>query len=178
MGEGADVFTAGFEGRRVIGMGLRPTPLPRVVEWGCRASHIDTSTPQVSSSRPEAPRCVRNRPFLGIGCSAAGALRKERGLTQQQLADALGMSQSVVAYYERRADNPSLELLQKLAAFYEVPVTQLVDDGPAKIKREKPGPTSALEECLEKVRKLPRREQSRIIEMIDVAVESARRRTA
>ncbi len=101
------------------------------------------------------------------------ALRKERGLTQQQLADALGASQSVVAYYERRADNPSLELLQKLADFFGVPVAALVDDKP--VPPPKPA-TSPIVERIERMRRLPRREQSRILELLDDAIARAEQR--
>ena len=104
------------------------------------------------------------------------ALRKERGLTQQQLADALGASQSVVAYYERRAANPSLELLQKLADFYGVPVASLVDDSTPKKKPARIA--SPIDERLERVRRLPRREQTRILELLDDAIARAESRAS
>lgn len=104
------------------------------------------------------------------------ALRKERGLTQQQLADDLGVSQSVVAYYERRADNPSLELLQKLADFYAVTVAELLGPQATKKPKAKPGPTSALEERVGRIRRLPRREQGRILDLLDVALATAEKR--
>jgi transcriptional regulator with XRE-family HTH domain len=111
-------------------------------------------------------------PLLG---KRLAALRKERGLTQLQLAEALGVSQSVVAYYERRAGNPSLEVLQKLAAFYSVSVADLLGPEATK-KRAKPGPPSGLEERIGRIRRLPRREQARILDIIDVAIASAERR--
>lgn len=104
------------------------------------------------------------------------ALRKERGLTQQQLADELGVSQSVVAYYERRADNPSLEVLQKLASSYDVTVADLLGAQATKKPKAKPGPASAVEQRIGRIRRLPRREQARILDMLDVAIASAERR--
>jgi transcriptional regulator with XRE-family HTH domain len=106
------------------------------------------------------------------------ALRKARGLTQQQLADALGASQSVVAYYERRAENPSLEVLQKLATFYGVSVSELLTEGMNVEPRKRLGRPSALEERVERVRRLPRSEQARIIDTLDVAIEGAERRVS
>ena len=38
-------------------------------------------------------------------------LRQERGLTQQQVADALGISRSAYAYYEIGGSEPSLSVL-------------------------------------------------------------------
>jgi len=106
------------------------------------------------------------------------ALRKQRGLTQQQLADALGQSQSVVVYYERRAVNPSLELLQKLATFYGVAVTELVADAAPTPKPtpRRHGPPSAFEARWERVRRLPRRKQAELLEMLDDAIARAERR--
>ncbi len=49
-------------------------------------------------------------------------LRTQRGLTQQQFADALGVSREAVNYMEARAKNPRAETLMKVASFFDVPV--------------------------------------------------------
>lgn len=51
---------------------------------------------------------------LELGMKIA-ALREERGWTQEQLADRVGMPQSSVARYERAARTPSLGTLWRLA---------------------------------------------------------------
>ena len=53
-------------------------------------------------------------------------LRKEAGLTQEQLAEALGVSVSAVHKWESGKANPELEMLVSIAAFFEVSVDVLL----------------------------------------------------
>ena len=52
-------------------------------------------------------------------------LRKERGLTQQQLADKLGVSYSTVSMYERGNRRPDLEMMARIAEFFGVTMDHL-----------------------------------------------------
>ena len=54
-------------------------------------------------------------------------LRQERGLTQQQVADALGISRSAYAYYEIGGSEPSLSGLWELAQYFQVSADSLLD---------------------------------------------------
>ena len=54
------------------------------------------------------------------------ALRKEAGLTQEQLAEALGVSVSAVHKWESGKANPELEMLVEIAAFFETSVDVLL----------------------------------------------------
>ena len=47
-------------------------------------------------------------------------LRLNAGLTQQQLATQLGVTKTVVSYYELHTRTPSPEILVKLAAIFHV----------------------------------------------------------
>ena len=47
-------------------------------------------------------------------------LRTQNGLTQQQLANQLGVTKSVVSFYERQERTPSPDILRKLAAVFHV----------------------------------------------------------
>lgn len=53
-------------------------------------------------------------------------LRLQERLTQQQLADKLGVTKSVVSYYELQARYPSPEVLVKLAAIFHVTTDYLL----------------------------------------------------
>ena len=53
-------------------------------------------------------------------------LRGDRQMTQQELADALGISKSSVNMYERGEREPGLDLLEKIARFFEVDVDELL----------------------------------------------------
>jgi putative transcriptional regulator len=49
-------------------------------------------------------------------------LRKERGLRQAELADALEISRSTIIAIEADKYDPSLPMAYRLAAFFDVPV--------------------------------------------------------
>lgn len=53
-------------------------------------------------------------------------LRKQAGLTQQQLATQLGITKSVVSFYELQERSPSPEVLIKLAAIFHVSADYLL----------------------------------------------------
>ena len=52
-------------------------------------------------------------------------LRAERGLSRQELADALGVNYQTIGYLERGDYKPSLELAMKIAAYFGVPIELL-----------------------------------------------------
>lgn len=54
-------------------------------------------------------------------------LRAQNGLTQKQLADQLGITKSVVSFYERQERTPSPEVLRKMAAIFRVSTDFLLD---------------------------------------------------
>ncbi|HEY4888133.1 MAG TPA: helix-turn-helix transcriptional regulator [Candidatus Dormibacteraeota bacterium] len=49
-------------------------------------------------------------------------LRAERGLSRQQLAEALEINYQTVGYLERGDYNPSLELAFRIAEYFELPL--------------------------------------------------------
>ena len=53
-------------------------------------------------------------------------LRKQRGLTQQQLATLLCVSKSVVSFYELRERSPSPDVLTKLSRIFHVSTDYLL----------------------------------------------------
>ena len=60
-------------------------------------------------------------------------LRKERNLTQNQLADALNVSQSTIASWEKGTRQPTTDFIPTLAEFYGISIDRLlgmIDDTP------------------------------------------------
>ena len=53
-------------------------------------------------------------------------LRIQEGLTQQQLANQIGVTKSVVSYYELQERHPSPDVLIKLAAVFHVSTDYLL----------------------------------------------------
>lgn len=54
------------------------------------------------------------------------SLRTQMGLTQKQLAERLGVTKSVVSYYELQERYPSPEILGKLARIFHVSTDYLL----------------------------------------------------
>ncbi len=53
-------------------------------------------------------------------------IRKQKGLTQQAVADGILCSPTVYARYERGEREPSIEMLLRLSAFFDVTVDYLL----------------------------------------------------
>jgi len=64
-------------------------------------------------------------------------LREDNDLTQQQVADVLGTSQTMYARYERGANELPLHHLITLCRFYNVSADYLLDTTPSKLRRQK-----------------------------------------
>ena len=99
------------------------------------------------------------------------ALRKTKGLTQHQLAEALGVSRDTIAYYEVRAKNPTQETVQVLADFFSVPCDQLL--GSDIQTKKKTGPVSKLEKQFQEVQRLPKEEQKFVSKLLDRVITEA-----
>ena len=56
------------------------------------------------------------------------ALRKEKGVRQEDLAQALGVSRQTVISLEKGKYNPSLALAFKLARYFAMPIEEIFDD--------------------------------------------------
>jgi len=54
-------------------------------------------------------------------------LRKLKGVSQEELADDLGISQSTISNYERGVNAPDLSTLEKCAQYFNIPIADLID---------------------------------------------------
>jgi transcriptional regulator with XRE-family HTH domain len=105
--------------------------------------------------------------------SHLASLRKAAGLTQQQLAEAIGVKQSNIAFWERAAKPPRGEVLPALstALGVSIPVLLMQEEQPASRHR---GPASKVEKLMDEVSRLPRRRQQQILGMIEAMLEQAK----
>ena len=55
-------------------------------------------------------------------------LRKEKGVRQEDLAQALGVSRQTVISLEKGKYNPSLALAFRLARYFALPIEEIFDD--------------------------------------------------
>ena len=59
-------------------------------------------------------------------------LRAERGLSRQELADAVRVNYQTIGYLERGDYNPSLELAFKLSDYFSLPIEVIFSTKPLK----------------------------------------------
>lgn len=75
--------------------------------------------------------------------------RKERGLTQKQLADMLGVAPNTITQYELGVSQPKIEQLQKIAEALHISVLSLFPNGwDYLLEGNSPKDTAALSESL------------------------------
>jgi putative transcriptional regulator len=79
--------------------------------------------PRAEGTSNGAERVVYNR---------LPVLRAERGLSRQQLADALGVNYQTIGYLERGEYNPSLELAFRLSDLFGLPIDAIFSRQPFK----------------------------------------------
>jgi transcriptional regulator with XRE-family HTH domain len=96
-------------------------------------------------------------------------LRKERGLTQAQLAKRLGVSQPVVSDYERGGLRLHGELILKVAEILDVSANELLGLY-TKAAPKKRGPQFQLEKQMAAIASLPRKEQQQLLAVVEAFI--------
>ncbi|MDP2345522.1 MAG: helix-turn-helix transcriptional regulator [Deltaproteobacteria bacterium] len=129
---------------------------------GPRAVEFSSYDSGAMAGRPPS----REAPFFG---QRVATLRKKAGLTQAALARQLGVSAPLVAYYERQTPNPTVEVVGKLAAFFDVPPAYFLDDTVVVLSRKR-GKASELEQRVAKLKHLPKGKQKLLLRMLDAFI--------
>ena len=120
---------------------------------------------------PSGRPSKRQRPPLG---ERIATLRESAGLSQQQLAEKLGVNQQMVAYWERRAATLRPDQLAALAEALQVSVEQLLGKAAPKA-RSSTGPVGKARRIFEEVSKLPRKQQERIVGVVEDLLAAQKR---
>ncbi len=98
-------------------------------------------------------------------------LRKERGLTQVQLAEILGVSQQHMQSFEKGRRRVPVSALPRLSKVLGVPVEALIG---METNTNKRGPTPKLQRQLEQLQELPRSQQRFVSQMLATVLQQAR----
>jgi transcriptional regulator with XRE-family HTH domain len=111
---------------------------------------------------------MKERTLEGFGVRLA-EIRQSRGMTQAELALAVGVSRRVIAYYEHEDAQPPGAMLVDLARALRVSADQLLGLKPPK---EKKSPrTARLLKRLQKVEQLPATDQRVVLKLVDGLLE-------
>jgi transcriptional regulator with XRE-family HTH domain len=113
--------------------------------------------------------------FRALGARVA-ELRKEQGITQQQLAELLGVSQQSVAAYEVGRLRIAVSMLPRLAKNLGVSVEALIGEEIQPAARR--GPTPKLAQQMERISRLPRTKQRFVMDVIESVLAQAAREGA
>ncbi len=109
--------------------------------------------------------------FKALGARIA-ALRIDNNLTQQQLADALTVSQQVVASYEVGRRRVPVSLLPALARVLGISIEELIGE---EVRPAKRGPAPKLQRQIERIQELPKPKQRFVMEMLDTVLQQQTR---
>ncbi len=97
-------------------------------------------------------------------------LRKAAGFTQQQLADEIGVSRRVIAYYETEAENPPATFLVDLAHALGLSADELLGLKASSTRKAKAQLTTRLERRLRQIERLDPKPKQQILAFIDTVL--------
>jgi len=120
--------------------------------------------------RSQMPR-GKNKNGASFGVRLA-ALRKAAGYTQEELAEEIGISRRVIAYYEAESEYPPTTLLPQLAKAFDMTVDELL--GTSSIKKAAKPSNSRLQRRLQQLEKLGAREKRQVLQLLDTFIERER----
>ena len=118
---------------------------------------------------------MKERTLEGFGERLA-EIRQSRGLTQSDLAEKVGVSQRVIAYYEHAEAQPPGALLVDLAKTLQVSADHLLG---LKLPKETKNPKRArLMKRLQRLEKLPPTDLRFVLKMVDGLIDQRSRASA
>lgn len=118
--------------------------------------------------------------FKALGARIAQA-RKDHGMTQQQLAEQLGVAQQTLAHYEVGRARLPVSMLPVLGRLLMLSLDELMGQntqpaGASTTRRGiKRGPVSRLQQQIEAVTKLPKTQQQFVSQMLETVLAQAGR---
>lgn len=110
--------------------------------------------------------------FLKALGARVAALRKEQGLSQQAVADELGIAQQTYAHYEVGRIRMPVSLVPEIAQFFGIGVDALLG---VKNGAGKRGPAPKLQRQIERIHQLPKARQKFVMEMLETVLSQASR---
>jgi transcriptional regulator with XRE-family HTH domain len=114
------------------------------------------------------PRRIKREPSNGFGARLAG-LRKQAGITQTALAQEIGVSQRMMAYYEGPTAHPPADLLPAMARALGVSVEALL--GTETAKRRAKAVDTRMQRRLQQISTLPPEERRQLLQLVDAFIE-------
>ena len=102
-------------------------------------------------------------------------LRKAAGFTQTELAEEIGGTRRVIAYYETESAYPPATLLTQIATALKVTTDELL--GAAAPKKAPPG-NARLTRRLQQIEQMAARDKRQVLQVLDAFIERAQLKQA
>ena len=132
----------------------------------------DAAFNAINRLAPMSPMSAEEKAFFkALGARIAG-FRKDHNMTQQQLADLMGVAQQVIGSWEVGRRRVQVAQLPPLARALAVSVEDLIGEEPQSGKR---GPAPKLLQQVERIQRLPKAQQRFVMQMIDTVLQQAAR---
>jgi len=103
-------------------------------------------------------------------------LRKAAGFTQTELAEEIGGTRRIIAYYETESEYPPATLLTQIAQALKVTTDALL--GAAAPKKAVPIGNARLQRRLQQIEKLAPQEKRQVMTLLDAFIERAQLKQA
>ena len=120
-------------------------------------------------------RKLKNEPHIHIDSLEIGkriaATRKQKGLTQKQLSEIIGIKQTLVSDYETGRVRMFAEMIGRIALALEVQTDELI--GLDRIAEEIPQHPLRIMKRVTKLETLPQNKQKQILQTIDSLIRDA-----
>jgi transcriptional regulator with XRE-family HTH domain len=98
-------------------------------------------------------------------------LRKAAGFTQEELAEEIGVTRRMVAYYEVESEYPPSSLLPQISRALKVSTDELL--GVIPIKKDQVPGNARLHRRLQQIDKLAMKDKRQVLQLLDAFVERA-----
>ncbi|MFT3792944.1 MAG: helix-turn-helix transcriptional regulator [Rudaea sp.] len=128
-----------------------------------------------SFDTPDGIVVITDKKFYAALGQRIAERRKSLGLTQQQLADELGIAQQTLAHYEVGRLRVAAALLPAFSKALGLSLDELFGEA---AKAGKRGPAPKLQAQIERIGGLPRSKQRMLLDMLDAAINSANAQAA
>ena len=112
-------------------------------------------------------------PRSGVGARLT-ELRTKAGLSQKRLAEIVDVPIANIGFWERTTTPPSSKILPKLAEALDSTVDYILQGKDTRPRRQTSGPTGRTKEVFEAVSSLPRRQQKKIVDVVDALIAQAK----
>ncbi len=96
--------------------------------------------------------------------------RNDAGYTQQELADEVGATRRMIAYYETESDYSPTNMLAGIAQALNVTSDELLGIQPLKKAKK---PDTRLQRRFQQIQKLPAKDKRQLVQVIDTFLKAA-----